>query len=578
MSNDPADKRKRGTFTLPTRAAEFLDWTWEKFEPYIADLGGRALAAANVEEWLADWTAVSDVLSETGQRLSVATTLDTTDAEAERRYNAYLDGIYLKARAAEQALKAKFLAAGVAPAGFEVPLRNLRAEADLYREANLPLQTEEKKIGAEYDKVIGAQTIQWEGKEVTLSQLAPVYLDPDRSLRERAWRMAAGRQLADRAAIDSLWGKLLAVRRKLAANADCPDYRAFRWRQFLRFDYTPEDCARFHDAIERAVVPAAARIHERRRERLGLKALRPWDLRVDPLGRAPLRPFAGADELIGTAQGIFDRVDPVLGGYYRVLREEKLLDLDNRKGKAPGGYCTHFPVARRPFIFMNAVGVHNDVQTLLHESGHAFHDFEADPLPFHQQKDVGMEFAEVASMAMELLAAPYLPRSRGGYYSDADAARARVEHLEETVLFWPYMAVVDAFQHWAYTRPDDAADPAACDAVWTRLWRRFTPEVDWSGLEDVLATGWHRKLHIFRYPFYYVEYGLAQLGAVQVWRGSLADPAGAVAKYRRALALGGTVPLPALYAAAGARLAFDAATLAEAVRLCEETIERLEGE
>jgi oligoendopeptidase F len=255
---------------------------------------------------------------------------------------------------------------------------------------------------------------------------------------------------------------------------------------------------------------------------------------------------------------------------------ESLLDIDNRKNKAPGGYCTSFPMSKRPFIFMNAVGLHDDLQTLLHESGHAFHNFERDRLPYSQQRQAGMEMAEVASMSMELLSAPYLSREHGGAYSQADAARARIEHLESNILFWPYMAVVDAFQHWVYENPGAALETDRCDAEWAAQWECFMGGVDWSGLEDEIRTGWHRKLHIHQVPFYYVEYGLAQLGAMQVWRNALADQAAAVASYRRALALGGTISLPELYQAAGAKFAFDTATLAAAVELAEETIDKLE--
>jgi oligoendopeptidase F len=255
--------------------------------------------------------------------------------------------------------------------------------------------------------------------------------------------------------------------------------------------------------------------------------------------------------------------------HFQTMRQESLLDLENRKGKAPGAFCTSFATLQRPFVFMNAVGLSTDVRTLLHECGHAFHVFERTQLPYHHQWRSGMEFNEVASMAMELLATPYLAKEEGGFYSPADAAKAIDEQLERIILFWPYMAVVDAFQHWVYENHNAASNPARCDARWAELWNRFMPGVDWTGLEEEAMTGWHRKLHIHRYPFYYVEYGLAQLGSVQVWRNALHDQAGAVAAYRRALSLGGTVPLPALYAAAGAKFAFDAETLRMAVELCE---------
>ncbi len=367
-----------------------------------------------------------------------------------------------------------------------MPLLRMRTEEELFREENLPIMVEEHKLSMEYDKIIGAQTVQWEGKEVTLAQLRPVYQATDRPLRERAWRLAAARQLHDRETISTLWRQFLALRLKLAANAGFGEYRSFRWKQLQRFDYQPEDCKSFHQAIEEVVTPAAARIYERRRRLLGLDALRPWDLSVDPLGRAPLVPFRDITEFQHAASAIFHRVDPDLGAYFGIMVREELLDLENRKNKAPGGYCTEFAAARRPFIFMNAVGIHDDVQTILHEAGHAFHAFERSGLPYSQQREVGMEFAEVASMSMELLAAPYLGEDHGGFYVEPDATRARVEHLERSILFWSYMAVVDAFQHWVYENPSESGEASACDAQWAALWRRFMPELDWSGLEEEL--------------------------------------------------------------------------------------------
>ena len=565
------------TLSLPKTAADFMQLSWSQIEPFYAELNGFSLNAQNVKEWLSEWTRLSEFVNETGQRLYVAMTINTADKEAEKRLYNYLDTISPPAEAAEQKLREKLLASGIEPAGFEIVLRNMRAQAALFREANLPLFTEERKLGNEYDKLIGAQTVHWEGKDVTVTQLRPVYQDTDRTMREKAWRLALSRQLSDRDAINQLWGKFMGLRKQLAANADFTDYRAFRWRQLLRFDYTPESCAQFHDAIEQAVVPAAERIYERRRKQLGVDSLRPWDLDVDPLGRPALKPFEQISMLEGKTEGIFRQVDPQLGDYFATMRKEALLDLDNRKGKAPGGYCTAFVVAKRPFIFMNAVGLHDDVQTLLHEGGHAFHVFESAHLPYFQQLEIGMEFAEVASMSMELLGLPYLSQSGTGFYTDKDAARARIEHLEGLILFWPYMAVVDAFQHWVYTHNEEATDAANCDAAWSAQWKRFMRGVDWAGLEQEKMTGWHRKLHIHEVPFYYVEYGLAQLGAVQVWRNSLQNQANAVKQYRQALSLGGTVTLSQLYQPAGAKFSFDVSTLRDAVGLIEQTIGQLKA-
>ena len=565
--------------TMPATAQVALEWGWDQYAAHASALTQQTLTAASCTAWLADWTQLASLLDEVAARLVIASTVDTTDKAAEARYNAYLEGVQPQWLATQQTLRQVLLQSGLQPAGMEIPLRNMRAEAALFRETNLPLLTEEKKLGVEYDQTIAAQTVQWEGSERTLSQLGPVYQDPDRTRRERAWRLAMERRLADRPQLNSLWQKFLQVRTQLAANAGLATYRDYAWQDRLRFDYTPQDCSSFHDAIERVVVPAASRIYERRRQRLGLQTLRPWDLDVDVAQRPALRPFTDAAQLVSTGSAIFHRISPQLGEMFDTLDREQLLDLDNRKGKAPGGYCTSLPLARRTYIFMNSVGMHDDVQTLLHEAGHAFQDFhiaQNPRLPYAQQWNTPLEFCEVASMAMELLAAPQLAKTAGGFYNAADAARARTEHLEGIVLFWPYMAVVDAFQHWVYEHAAAAADSAQCDAQWARLWQRFMPGIDYSGMEDILATGWHRKLHIFQAPFYYIEYGLAQLGAVQIWRNATKDKVLALAGYRAAIALGGSVPLPQLFATAGARFAFDATALQDSVDLLEATLADLE--
>ncbi len=562
--------------SLPQDVPALLGWSWAQIEPYYRDLAARSPTPAGVGEWLADWTALDERVTEMYSRLHLSTTKNTADKKAEERFRSFLDHVYLPAEAEEQKLREKLLASGLEPKGFELPLKKMRAEAELFRQVNLPLLAKERKLAIQYDQIIGAQMVEWEGSQVTIPQLRPVYQDTDRSKREQAWRLAIRCQLGDRDAINELWIESLDLRRQLAANAGKKDYREYRWQQLHRFDYSPADCRHFQEAIERAVVPAAERLYEKRRQRLGVDRLRPWDLDVDPFGRPPLRPFKDADELKAIAARISCQVDPQIGKYFEIMVKESLLDLDNRKNKAPGAYCTTFPMSRRPFILMNAVGVHEDLQTCLHESGHAFHNFERNALPYSQQRYVGMEFAEVASMSMELLASPFLAAKAGGVYSESDAARARAEHLESNILFWPYMAVVDAFQHWVYEEPTAAANPSNCDEEWAKLWRRFMRGVDWSGMEEEMKTGWHRKLHIHQVPFYYVEYGLAQLGAMQIWRNALSDQAGAVARYRQALAMGGTASLPELYAAAGCKFAFDAATLGDMVALAEKVMGELE--
>ena len=560
--------------TLPRRAEELFDWKWDRFEPYYAELARRPLAGGSAEKWLSDWTRVSSLAGEAMEKLHVATTLDTTDKESERRYHAFMEELLPPLEAAEQELRQKLLDSGFARNDLEVPLKGLRADAELYREENVPLLVEEQKLDSEYARIIGTQAVTWEGTEKTIQQMQPLYRETSRDVRESAWRLVAERQMADREAIAELWKRFLELRLRISANAGFSSYRDYRWKALHRFDYTPEDCRTFRDAIETEVVPAASALYEARRKKLAVESLRPWDLAVDPLLRPPLKPYSGGRELESGVRSVFDALDPELGSAFSRMRDLGCLDLESRKGKAPGGYCTFFPVEGKPFIFMNGVDLHDDVQTLLHESGHAFHFMETARWPWSLQWNVGVEFAEVASMAMELLALPFLPAEKGGFYRPADAERALVEHLESVITLWPYIAVVDAFQHWVYENPARAASPEACDSQWEALWRRFMPGIDYSGFEDHLRSGWQRKLHIHQIPFYYIEYGMAQLASVQVWANSLEDRAGALAAYRRGLALGGTKRLPDLYAAAGARFVFDRPSLHVAVERVMEVLRK----
>ena len=562
------------TLNIPS-SQDLLKMSWEDFEPSYQELIEQQLTRENFKTWLADWTTLSEWSDEFYNRLYVAVSTNTIDKEMEERFEKYMDEYYPKWQAADQKLKEKFLACGFQVDGFEIARRNMQAAVDLYCDENLPLFSLEEKINSEHDKTIGAQTLTWQGQEKTARQMEVVLRETDRETRRQGWELLAERQLQDRQAINDQWVRLMELRQQVAANAKLPDYRTFRWRLYNRFEYTPDDCKAFHKAIEDVVVPAVGRVTERRKKALGIESARYYDLFVDPSNQPPLKPFVDVEDMIEKSTAIFAHVHPKFGEYFDQMNREGLLDLDNRKNKANGGYTTYFSHARRPFIFSNAVGIHDDVQTLLHEGGHSFHAYEAFRLPYFQQfceSNVPTEFAEVASMAMEYLTYPYLSKEFGGFYSETDAARARAEHIEADLRFWPYMAIVDAFQHWVYENPQEGIQPELCDAKWAELEDRFRPEIDWSGYEDVKITGWQRKDHIHNVPFYYVEYGLALLGSVQVWRNSLEDQHSAVEKYRSALALGGTASLPELYRAAGAKLAFDHQTLQDAVNMIEEQL------
>jgi oligoendopeptidase F len=506
----------------------------------------------------------------------IAYTGDTSKPENEARYLRFASEVFPKSDEQHVRLARRLLGLGFSRPDLEELLKEFRTDAEIFREANVPLFSELEEMSAAYQKITGGLTVEWDGERKTIPQLQPFLKSQDRAVRERAFRLGAGAYLEKREELSELFDRMYERRERVAANAGFPDYQAYVYREKHRFDYAPTDVARFHRAVEETVVPAAERLVEFRRARLGVPTVRPWDLMVDPENAPPLEPFADSAEFVSRARRIFDRVDGELGEWFGVMAREGMLDLDSRPGKAPGGYCTKLSHRRLPFIFMNAVGVPDDVSTLLHEAGHCFHAFAASDLPYLWQRGTGSEAAELASMSMELLAAPHLVRP-DGYYAPDDARRAWLEHLEDVITSLAHIASVDAFQSWIYTS-GRGGDRVARDDAWLEIRARFERGVDWSGLEAERVARWYRQLHIFELPFYYIEYGIAQLGALQVWRDSLSDPEGAVRRYKRALSLGRTVALPEIYAAAGARLVFDAETMGELVELVERRIAELRQE
>ena len=575
MTSTPTDLSPA---TAPT-PEQFAHATWDDIAPLYDALAARELDPADpagIEAWLADWNALDVALSEAASVANVDASCDTLDPVKEEAYLRFSSQIGPKRGEQIVRLANKLLDTGYTRPDLETTLRRFRTDRELFREENVPLEAELSALNARYNKATGGMTVAWKGEDVPLPRLNPFLLDPDRATREAAWRTQYDPYLAKRDELADIFDEQLAKRQQVATNAGFATYRDYIFPAKHRYDYTPADSFAFHDAVEQTFVPAIARRLEKRRAQLGLDALRPWDTGVDPEGRPALKPYATIDDLTATSQAIFAKVDPVLGDEFGIMRAEGLLDLESRKGKRPGGFCTTYPYRKRPFIFMNASGTGGDIRTLLHEAGHAFHGFTAANLPFVYQRHPGSEMAEVASMSMELLASPYLKREDGGFYTDDEYARARAEHLDGILSIFAWVATVDAFQHWLYTDPS-AADRDARDATWLETWARFDPGIDWTDLTAQRTARWHRQLHIFLYPFYYIEYAIAQLGALQVWRNALQDQAKAVADYRAALALGGSAPLPELFARAGARLIFDAAGMAELVTLIETELTAIEG-
>jgi oligoendopeptidase F len=529
--------------------------------PVFTQLEERLASAANVEAleaWLDDYSEVNAAISENAARTYIEMTCQTDDPARERAYLHLVETVdpWLKPRqfALQQALVAH-PAFNSLPPYYQVFRRSVRNRVSLYREANVPRETEEARLCQQYQKIIGAMTVMFDGQEQTLAQLGRVLQETDRARRQQAWELTVQRRLRDREQLEDIFDALLKLRGEIAREAGFADYRAYAFALNERFDYTPEDCVRFQHSIEQSIVPLARALQAERREKLAVALLRPWDLAVDPENRPPLKPFATADEFVAKAQTIFHRLDPRLGESFSLLGANHLLDLESRKGKAPGGYQSTLDESRLPFIFMNAVGVQADVVTLLHEAGHAFHALAAREQRLGGYRGSPIEFCEVASMSMELMAAPHLEE----YYSPGEADRARRQHLEGIIAFFPWMAAVDAFQHWLYTHPNHSR--AQRRNEWLSLMDRFGGIEDYSGYELSRAYGWHRQLHIFLHAFYYVEYGIAQLGALQMWRHARQDAGKAVDLYLRGLSLGGSQPLPELFAAAGLKFDFGAETL-----------------
>lgn len=558
--------------------AEFSPGRVADIEERFDELDQRVVATlAELQSWCQDWSELQSVLDEEGNVRFVKHTCHTDDEEIKKRYLEYLEEIspVIKKRSFELCKKLANhpLAAELPADEYTTYLRSVRNHVELFREENVPLETEETKLESEYDQTIGAMTVEFQGEERTLPQMHRFQEETDREVREAAFRGVFDRVMQDVDRIEDIFDKQLELRSQMAKNAGFPDYRDLRFRMLERFDYTPEDCLEFHSAVEQVIIPIQKRRSEARRQHLGVDKLRPWDLAVDPQSRAPLRPFEGGEQLARGCHEMFQRLDPALGAHFGHMLDRNLLDLETRKGKAPGGYQATYQEQRMPFIFMNAAGMHDDVVVLLHEGGHAFHTMESRDQALRANRDSPIEFAEVASMAMELLAADHFDV----FYDDPNhVRRARIEHLEGIISVFPWIATIDAFQHWIYTHPGHTRDERT--TAWLELMDRFGSAIDWSGMEHYRSKRWVRQSHLFGVPFYYIEYGIAQLGALQVWLRSRQDHPQALSSYREALALGNRRPLPQLFEAAGAQFDFSAETMSELLGAVEKEIVGLEAE
>ena len=556
-----------------------LDGTeWAQVEPLATALLGREIPdAAAMETWLLDRSDLDAACSEAAARLYINMTCDTADESASGAYRVYIEEVAPKMKPVAFAMDRKQVEAaerlGMDTGTYAVLHRDTKADVELFRDENVPLETTLDTLSQDHQAIIGAMTVEFEGETKTMPQMAVYAESNDRDLRERAWRATAARRLQDRERIDAIFDEMVGLRHAVATNAGFGSFTNYMYAAKHRFDYTPAMCTAFHDGVEREIMPLCARLDEARRSALGIDELRPWDLSVDPDGDEPLRPFEGGVDLVSKSRSAFELLDPELAAMFSTLGDGantsgvatgEFLDLDSRPGKAAGGYQYTLEQTGKPFIFMNAAGVHRDVETMIHEAGHAFHSMLCTDLPLVADRNAPLEFAEVASMSMELLTLPHL----SAFYPDgADAARAkRVQLADHGMKLLPWIATVDAFQHWIYDNPTHTA--AQRTEHWRSLIERFGLRGSMVAWDDSTSEArdsiWHAQPHPFAVPFYYIEYGIAQLGAYQLWIRSLDEgPSVALDAYKNAMALGGSRPLPELFAAAGLEFNFGSGTLAK---------------
>ena len=523
---------------------------WSELEPYYQNFLNREIDSANaLEDWLLELGRFDAYVSETGSMLYVNMTCDTENEEVKQAYLDFVEKVQPELAKISDLLNRKLAecphADELDPVEYNVLLRDTRMDLALFREENIPLGTELTKLGQRYNEICGAMTVEFDGEERTMQQMGKYLQVNEREIRENAYTTVGERRFLNSEEIDELYEMMIELRHQVANIAGYENFRDYIFDAKHRFDYTPADCEAFQDAVENICVPLMRDVDEERRQTLNLESLRMWDLGNDVHGREPLRPFTEVDEMVSGTSRMFHRLSPELGEFFDSLRDGTSLDLDSRKGKAPGGYQLQRDYSRKPFIFMNATGLQRDLETMVHEAGHAFHSIYADDIPLVDYRSAPLEFCEVAAMTMELLTHDFLDE----FYSDEEAQRAVRNHLEGIVSILPWIATIDAFQHWIYTNPGHSREER--HAKWLELGDRFGSVLDWTGFEDWRKVGWQRQLHLFSYPFYYIEYGIAQLGALQMWLQYREKPEMALANYATAMRLGGSRPLPDLFEAGG---------------------------
>lgn len=568
-----ADIKKLSHKYLPI---DFVIMHWACLEPFFNELNDRSiLSVQDLEAWLTDLSELEACISEDACWRQIKMTCDTTDKSLEDAFTFFCMEIQPKMQPFADALNKKLIqspfTAALDQAKYHTYLRSVQKSIELFRTENIPIQAELSVLQQQYGVIAGKMTIEVGGKEYTLQQAAQFLENEDRAFREEVYRKIQSRRLQDQEAMHDLFTSLIQKRHQVALNAGFENYRDYKFAELGRFDYTKEDCFQFHDAVKLHVMPLIEKIYTRKKEKLGVDALKPWDLEAEPAGTKPLRPFTDGKDLYEKSVACFEQIDPFFADCLRKMNELKHFDLESRKGKAPGGYNCPLAESGAPFIFMNAAGQMSDVTTMVHEGGHAVHSFLAHPLSLSAFKEYPMEIAEVASMAMELFS---MQHWQPFFEKESDLNRAIEHQLERTITIFPWIAIIDKFQHWVYTNPAHTIEQRTNE--WQNIVKEFSSKtLNQSGLKEFRAIGWQRQLHLFEVPFYYIEYGIAQLGAIGMWMQYQKNPTQALENYMNALALGGTKTLPELYQTAGLEFNFSPAYIKSLMEFTNQELEKL---
>ncbi|HTS43311.1 MAG TPA: M3 family oligoendopeptidase [Puia sp.] len=568
-----ADLKKPERHFLP---ADFVITDWDQLEPYFKNLVEREIKSKqDLEKWLKDMSELEAVVSEDISWRHIRMTCDTENPGLQEAFVYFVTEIQPRIQPYADQLNRKLIAnpftKELDQQKYFTYLRSVKKSIDLFREENIPLLSELSVLSQQFGAISGKMTIIVNDREYTLQQAAKFLEHHDRNLREEVYRKIHERRIQDKDALNDLFSKLITRRDQVARNAGFSNYRDYKFVELGRFDYTKEDCFRFHDAVKQYIVPLVAFINENKRKKLGLDKLRPWDTDAEPVGTEPLHPFTSGNELLEKTIACFEDLNPFFADCLLTMKQMNRFDLESRKGKAPGGYNCPLSETGAPFIFMNAAGQMSDVTTMVHEGGHAIHSFLSHQLELTAFKEYPMEIAEVASMTMELFS---MDHWEVFFKNKEDLRRAKEQQIERVITIFPWIATIDKFQHWVYENPNHTVEERT--RQWSSIYSEFSSgTVDWSGLEKYHENFWLKQLHLFEVPFYYIEYGIAQLGAIGLWMQYKKNKEKAIDNYMSALSLGGTKTLPQLYQAAQLQFNFSGEYIKQLMEFVRGELEKI---